>query len=90
MKETGITHWAYTNPGATNESGFTAIPGGMRYFDGPFIDIGLSGFWWSSSKANDYYDLEAHYYFLSGAGDDNFLDGYGNKTNGMSVRCLKD
>jgi uncharacterized protein (TIGR02145 family) len=90
MKETGITHWVISNDGATNESGFTGLPGGMRYFDGPFIDIHHSGYWWSSSKANDYYDLEAHYYFLSGAGDNNFLDGYGNKTNGMSVRCLKD
>ncbi len=90
MKETGITHWVISNEGATNESGFTGLPGGMRYFDGPFIDIHLGGYWWSSSKANDYYDLEAHYYFLSGDGVDNFLDGYGNKTNGMSVRCVKD
>jgi uncharacterized protein (TIGR02145 family) len=90
MKETGITHWVISNDGATNESGFTTLPGGMRYFDGPFIDIHLTGYWWSSSKANDYYDLEAHYYFLSGDGDNNFLDGYGTKTNGMSVRCLKN
>jgi uncharacterized protein (TIGR02145 family) len=90
MKETGITHWYLSNEGATNQSGFTGLPGGMRYFDGPFIDIHLGGYWWSSSQANDYYNLESHYYFLSGYGDNNFLDGYGNKTNGMSVRCMKD
>lgn len=34
MKETGITHWAGTNIGAINSSGFTALPGGFRYYDG--------------------------------------------------------
>jgi uncharacterized protein (TIGR02145 family) len=90
MKETGITHWAYTNDGATNESGFTGLPGGMRYFDGGFIDVGLSGYWWSSTDAPDYYNLDAYYQYLSGAGDDNVGYGTGSKNNGMSVRCLKN
>lgn len=33
LKETGTSHWASPNTGATNESGFTARPGGIRGFD---------------------------------------------------------
>ncbi|MFA5972706.1 MAG: fibrobacter succinogenes major paralogous domain-containing protein [Lentimicrobiaceae bacterium] len=90
MKETGINHWAYINDGATNESGFTGLPGGMRYFDGGFIDVGQSGYWWSSTDAPDYYNLDAYYQFLSGAGDNNVGYGTGSKNNGISIRCLKD
>lgn len=36
MKETGISHWNSPNTGATNSSGFTALPGGNRFIDGLF------------------------------------------------------
>jgi uncharacterized protein (TIGR02145 family) len=87
MREKGITHWAYINDGATNASGFTAIPGGMRDYGGLFTDVGQMGFWWSSSPANDYYDLDAMYYYLDNSG---VSRGVGSKKNGMSVRCVKD
>jgi len=51
-------HWVQPNEGATNESGFTALPGGIRFHDfAPeeftlFVDIGQIGAWWSST-AND-------------------------------------
>jgi len=87
MRETGITHWAYINDGATNVSGFTAIPGGMRDFGGLFTDVGQMGFWWSSAPAGDYYNLDAVYYYLDNSGVNR---GVGSKKNGMSVRCVKD
>jgi uncharacterized protein (TIGR02145 family) len=87
MRETGITHWAYINDDATNESGFTGIPGGMRDYGGLFTDVGQMGFWWSSSPANDYYDLDAMYYYVDNSG---VSRGVGSKRNGMSVRCVKD
>jgi len=90
MRETGINHWAYINDGSTNESGFTGLPGGMRYYDGGYIDVGQSGFWWSSTDCPDYYDLDAYYQYMSGAGDDNIGYGTGSKNNGMSIRCIKD
>ena len=48
LKETGTMHWPTPNSGATNSSGFTALPGGYRetiafmYGDG-------SGYWWRIS-----------------------------------------
>lgn len=36
LKEAGIVHWIYGNTGATNESGFTALPCGIRYWDGVY------------------------------------------------------
>ena len=84
IKESGTTHWLVPNDG-TNESGFTALPGGFRNLDG-FPDIGTYGAWWSSteystSDADDwwvtYNSSEASY-------------GHDIKPNGLSVRCLKD
>ncbi len=51
LKESGNSHWA--NPSAgTNSSGFTALPGGYRDYDGSFDYVGYNGYWWSSSEYN--------------------------------------
>jgi uncharacterized protein (TIGR02145 family) len=42
MKESGTTHWLSPNTGASNESGFSGLPGGFRGY-GSFNDIGGSG-----------------------------------------------
>ena len=87
LKETGTTHWNSPNTGATNESGFTALPGGLRYYGGSFHAIGNDGLWWSASEdgtgsagfRNVYYD------------DSGVNRGYGDdEENGFSVRCLRD
>jgi len=39
IKETGTTHWRSPNTGATNESGFSAIAGGAREYDGRYYGI---------------------------------------------------
>ena len=44
--------WFAPNEGATNESGFTALPGGFRDFNGTFYGIGDYGGWWSSSEGD--------------------------------------
>src|SRR5574344_54019 len=41
LTETGTTHWNSPNTGATNETGFTALPGGYRFSNGAFNGIGL-------------------------------------------------
>jgi len=50
MKEAGTSHWNSPNTGATNESGFTALPGGYRCSDGDFINLGYSASFWSSTE----------------------------------------
>ena len=86
MKEVGTTSWNSPNTDATNESGFTGLPGGYRYHDGYYYGIGDFGSWWSSTESNTfcawyrnllYYDGRAHR-----ANDD--------KRFGFSVRCLRD
>ena len=48
MKEPGTAHWQAPNAGATNLSGFSALPGGRRYIDGSFDSLGLYALWWTS------------------------------------------
>jgi uncharacterized protein (TIGR02145 family) len=85
MKETGTTRWLSPNAGATNSSGFTGLPGGLRSSDGIFVASDF-GFWWSSSE--DFAPF-AWFRFLSYDRVDVFR-GINNKAFGYSVRCLKD
>ena len=52
LKETGTEHWASPNTGATNESGFTALPAGCRNNVGTFSGIGLYTFFWTATESN--------------------------------------
>jgi uncharacterized protein (TIGR02145 family) len=81
MKSTGITLWTSPNTGATNSSGFTGFPGGLRNYDGTFLSIGNVGGWWCSDDAWTR-DLN---YNNGGA----YLNTYGQEV-GFSVRCVKD
>jgi uncharacterized protein (TIGR02145 family) len=86
MKEIGTTHWTSPNTGATNSSGFTGLPGGLRSLSGPYYAIGNYGYWWSAtqySTSNAYF--RCLYYFNSSVHRTN-----SNKTSGFSVRCVKD
>ena len=86
LKETGTTHWASPNTGATNETGFTALPGGTRYSSGAFDDIGTSGVWWSATENNATSAWDRIVYL-------NYSDvvrGYFNKEVGFFVRCVRD
>ena len=88
LKETGTTHWASPNTGATNETGFTALPGGRRLVDGTFFFIGSYGFWWS---AIEYDSDDAWYRYMlynySNVGRSSY--NYGKEV-GFSVRCVRD
>jgi uncharacterized protein (TIGR02145 family) len=86
MKETGTVHWLSPNTGATNECGFTGLPGGSRYGTGPFNDIGYSGNWWSST-AYEPHDAWFRYLLFN---DGSVLKDWYNKGNGFSVRCVRD
>ena len=86
LKEAGTAHWNSPNTGATNESGFTALPGGYRYDDGAFDAIGIIGFWWSSTEGSTY---NAWSRSLDYNTSDVFRY-YNNLDFGFSVRCLRD
>ncbi len=49
LKETGIAHWLNPNYGATNELGFTALPGGS-YMEGSYRNLGAAGYWWNFNE----------------------------------------
>ncbi len=87
MKETGTSHWNSPNLDATNLSGFSATPGGFRYFyDGKFKDKGNYGYYWSTSEFNS---TDAFYRYLK-FDDATCKRFYIYKTYGCSVRCVKD
>lgn len=88
MKEKGNKHWQKPNKDASNDSGFTGIPGGIRNLEGRFIKIGLGANWWSSSEENEditraWFRSLTYNYGSSGSGT-------ANKVMGYSVRCIKD
>ena len=87
MKETGTTHWQTPNTDATNSSGFTALPGGYCYrSNGSFSYLGKYGIWASSTESTGTLAFYRHLYWETGTA----LQFQYTKTNGFSVRCLKD
>jgi len=52
LKEVGTGHWNDPNIGATNSSGFTAFPGGIRLtsYGSPYQDIIISGYFWTKTE----------------------------------------
>ena len=81
MKESGTTHWASPNNGATNESGFTALPGGWRGSNGRFLYMGTSDYYISATESIcRSMDNESTWVIKGGTA---------NK-EGLSVRCLRD
>ncbi|MCD4664761.1 MAG: fibrobacter succinogenes major paralogous domain-containing protein, partial [Bacteroidales bacterium] len=89
MKETGAAHWHYPNAGATNESGFTALPGGYRDTDdGSFEFLTHYASFWSSSQ--DEYVASSAWYRGLGSNYASVLHSISDKQQGYSVRCVKD
>jgi len=86
LKETGTTHWDSPNVGATNESGFTALPGGSRKVNTTFGNIGRIGYWWSATEYSTFRTWAMVLYYSSS--DVDRLD-Y-SKDYGFSVRCVRD
>jgi uncharacterized protein (TIGR02145 family) len=87
LKETGTSHWNSTNIGSYNESGFTALPGGIRRSNnGQFEQIGGTGAWWSATYNSPF----AIGRFIYSSGNDINSDSFIPLRSGLSVRCLKD
>jgi len=86
MKEAGTAHWESPNAGATNSSGFTALPGGYRFANGFFGSLAGYAYFWSSSQSGA---ANAWRRLLYNDGKYVYRDYY-LKTNGFSCRCLQD
>jgi uncharacterized protein (TIGR02145 family) len=85
LKEAGTTHWASPNTGATNSSGFTALPGGRHGTDGNFYNETYYAYFWSSSESgSNAWGRSLYYNFAT------INRSYFSKDYGYSVRCLKD
>jgi uncharacterized protein (TIGR02145 family) len=93
LKETGTTHWTSPNTGASNETSYTALPGGYRVFtfrtnSGLYGGKGAIGYWWSSTE---YSTVSSCYRTMRyGYADVNSVNGSNSKRDGFSVRCLRD
>ncbi len=86
LKETGTTHWNSSNSGTTNETGFTALPGGFCSDIGTFYDGGKNGFWWSASEVST--DIARALYVNLHYSD--VFSSSSPKKVGISVRCVKN
>lgn len=88
LKETDKTHWLAPNLGATNETGFTGLPGGLRGSTGLFDDLGNRSYWWSSTVG--YGGVLIWVCSLSTTNAIFSLNDNISKGQGLSVRCIKD
>jgi uncharacterized protein (TIGR02145 family) len=86
LKKNDTEHWLNPNTGATNESGFSGLPGGRRDVTGYFTTLGSNaGFWTSTADDSQAAWLRVLYHYLTAVAPDTGYFGHG-----FSVRCVKD
>jgi uncharacterized protein (TIGR02145 family) len=87
IKEAGTVNWAAPNSGATNSTGFTALPAGKRLFIGTiFTFLTTSTYFWSSTQSSPTNAWSRWVWNTSGA----IFRNNWRKTEGLSVRMIKD
>jgi len=86
LKTTGTTQWASPNAGATNSTGFSARPGGYRFYTGTFAGMTYGADWWSSTE------FSADKAWVRGVNSSgtNIARYNDFKRNGFAVRCVKN
>lgn len=87
LKETGTTHWLSPNNGATNESGFTALPGGVKYNGTNGYSIGYVGYFWTTTPGT--YPTFSRTFLIHNQYTQVYNNDYDNGY-GFSVRCIKN
>ena len=85
LKETGTAFWDYPNKGATNETGFSALGGGLRDY-GSFGEVKRSTHFWSATEYSNTLGIYFGLYYMTA----NPLKTYAGKVCGMSIRCMHD
>ncbi len=88
LKGTGTEYWNAPNTGATDEFGFNGLPGGDRGVFGSYFDLGIYGYWWTSTQ---HFDLTESAWcpFMHNTDTRLLINNY-DKSYGFSVRCVKD
>ena len=102
LKEIGTSHWKKPNIGATNETGFTALPGGFRSSSAGSLNLSYAGFynsqknnfdwlgedgnWWSATEDDNDKAWEYYLFYNNNIVNRNSY----NKDVGLSVRCVRD
>ena len=86
LKKSGSAYWEKPNRGATNESGFSALPGGNRGYLGAFFNMGFNASFWTSTELDTtHLWIRNLYYKKSKIYRHDFL-----KHEGFSVRLVMD
>ena len=86
MKEVGTAHWKIPNTGATDVSGFSALPGGYRY-DGKDSSLGSSASFWSATASGGGNHYIWHRYLFHSIPE---VYRYSYQKYAFSVRCVRD
>ena len=86
LKEVGTLNWQSPNLQATNYSGFSALPGGVRDNSGIFFSVGKDGALWSATIDKSNFVWVRFLTYNSG----NIYRYSNSMGNGFSVRCLRD
>ncbi len=81
----GNLGWNPGSPG-TNTIGFSGLPGGYRFLDGSFVNIGNYAFFWSTTEFDNLNVWTRYLDSINGGVFRNDND----KSLGVSVRCLRD
>lgn len=90
LKEAGTAHWEDTDNHVTNESGFTALPGGSRIESGQFNYLKKQAAWWHSNHAWNGTDTITYSSSILSYYNALMYDNITKRCFGMSVRCIKD
>ena len=86
LKEVGTLNWLSPNIGATNETGFSALPSGYRFFtNGTYVYQNINGAWWSTTETSAKF---AWGRLMSNSSSS--VNRVSNMANGFSIRCVKD
>ena len=87
LKESGFSNWAIPNLGASNSSGFTAVPGGFRSAKGLFYSIDQYAAYWSSSEEAG---TDKAWYRTLIFDKEQVYRQYNDMRLGLSVRCIQN
>ena len=87
MKEQGFVHWNGPNYAATNASGFTGLPGGVRTIYSNFQNLGDYGWWWLSTGDDG---MNADLMSLESTAPDLTFNEKIDQSSGLAVRCIQD